>query len=57
MDPLSYGAAMGLPWVAGEGTKPRKMAMGKNKIISTLVISVFVLTGSSLQGIRVLASN
>lgn len=40
-----------------EGTKPRKMAMGKNKIISTLVISVFVLTGSSLQGIRVLASN
>lgn len=34
---------MGLLWVAVEGTKPRKMAMEKNKIISTLVISVFVV--------------
>lgn len=31
---------MGLPWVRGEGTKPRQMAKGKKRIISTLVIPI-----------------
>lgn len=49
---ITYGAAMGLPWVVAEGTKPRKMAMEKNRIISTLVISVFVVLGPQPAGCK-----
>lgn len=51
MDPLSYEAVLGLPWVVGEGTETRKMAMGKNRIIPTLVVSIgFILLGPQLAG-------
>lgn len=43
---------MGLPWVAAEKTKPRKMAMEKNMVISTLVISVFVVLGPQSAGCK-----
>lgn len=40
------------------GAKPRKIAMGMNRIISTLVISAIILPGPQLVGcVRVLTSN